>query len=138
MAQKKHSDLFITTLHELHSKSPLELLESLREHLQHIRESNPNSAQTAEACLAGLASDDSTLLHVLTAAYLINGGVMLKHTLGDEEKTLTELEEELLSFGINEDQETLYGYSPSPPPAREPAASGASRPPAAPSPSAPS
>lgn len=107
---EKHSDLFITTLHELHSKAPLELLSSLREHLEHIRQSNPNSAQTAEACLAGLWSNDCTLLHVLTAAYLINGGVMLKHGMGDEfhEKTLTELEEELLSFGINEDPETLY------------------------------
>ena len=114
-ASQRHSDLFITTLHELHSKAPLELLRSLREHLHHIRQSNPNSAQTAEACLAGLASDDSTLLHVLTAAYLINGGVMLKHTLGGDEKSLTELEEELLSFGINEDQETLYGCRPAPP-----------------------
>ena len=133
-ASQRHSDLFITTLHELHSKAPLELLGSLREHLHHIRQSNPNSAQTAEACLAGLASDDSTLLHVLTAAYLINGGVMLKHTLGEEERSLTELEEELLSLGISEDPETLYGHSPSPPPGR----GAASQPSSDPSPSAPS
>lgn len=121
-AHQKHSDLFITTLHELHSKAPLELLGSLRAHLEHIRQSNPNSAQTAEACLAGLASDNSTLLHVLTAAYLINGGVMLKHALGEEppqegereEKSLADLEEELLSLGLSEDPETLYGRTPPP------------------------
>jgi hypothetical protein len=116
-AHQRNCDLFITTLHELHSKAPLELLGSLREHLNHIKQSNPNSAQTAEACLAGLASDDSTLLHVLTAAYLINGGVMLKHTLGEEgEKSLTDLEEELLSLGISEDPETLYAGTHPPAP----------------------
>lgn len=120
MQTNKHSDLFITTLHELHSKAPAELLGSLREHLDHIKHNNPNSAQTAEACLAGLASDDSTLLHVLTAAYLINGGVMLKHTMEEEnqEKTLADLEEELLSFGITEDlaQETFCGRQSPPHP----------------------
>ena len=96
---QRHSDLFISALHELHDEAPIELLRSLRESLEHIRAHNPQSAQTAEACLAGLASDSSTLLHVLTAAYLINGGVMLKHTLPEEQElTLTELEAELQSL----------------------------------------
>ena len=46
-------------------------------------------------------SDASTLLNVLTAAYLINVGVMLKHTYDEKEEqelSLTELEEELNSF----------------------------------------
>jgi hypothetical protein len=63
----------------LHQEAPTELLKSLRERLEYIRANNPQSAQTAEACLRGLGPDKSTLLHVLTAAYLINGGVMLKH-----------------------------------------------------------
>ena len=76
------NDLFITTLHELHSEAPAELLGSLRAQLRQIKSTNPNCAQTAEACLEGLASDQSSLLHVLTAAYLINGGVMIKHQAG--------------------------------------------------------
>lgn len=81
------NDLFITTLHELHCEAPIELLKSLRAQLGQIKLTNPNCAQTAEACLNGLASDRSSLLHVLTAAYLINGGVMIKHpTVNDEEK----------------------------------------------------
>lgn len=121
----KHNDLFLTTLHELHNEAPIELLRSLRDSLEHIRHSNPNSANTAEACLAGLADDSSTLLHVLTAAYLINGGVMLKHPVEEpKELSLTELEEELASL-------TADSASPAAEPPRPP-----SRPPAPPSPPA--
>ena len=77
-------DLFQSTLNELHQEAPRELLHSLRDRLEGIRKAIPNSANTAEACLLGLASDKSTLLHVLTAAYLINGGVMLKHQAPEE------------------------------------------------------
>ena len=98
---QRHSDLFISALHELHDEAPIELLRSLRESLEHIRAHNPQSAQTAEACLAGLASDSSTLLHVLTAAYLINGGVMLKHQVSSEEEGEEKHEKkaESLDFG---------------------------------------
>ena len=129
MAQR-HGDLFLSTLHDLHNEAPIELLRSLRDSLEHIRHSNPNSAQTAEACLAGLASDGSTLLHVLTAAYLINGGVMLKHPLPDEterEMTLTELEAELQSLT---EEPLVASPAPEPPPPR-------ARPPAPPAPAAP-
>jgi hypothetical protein len=79
MTREARNDLFQTTFIELHQEAPTELIKSFRECLEHIRANNPQSAQTAEACLQGLAPDNSTLLHVLTAAYLINGGVMLKH-----------------------------------------------------------
>jgi hypothetical protein len=79
------NDLFITTLHELHSEAPIELLKSLRSQLGQIKLTNPNCAQTAEACLNGLSSDRVSLLHVLTAAYLINGGVMIKHPAASED-----------------------------------------------------
>jgi hypothetical protein len=85
---KHTNDLFTTTLHELHYEAPIELLNSLRSQLSQIKSTNPNSAQTAEACLDGLASDRSTLLHVLTAAYLINGGVMIKLQAVNEEEKL--------------------------------------------------
>ena len=101
----KHADLFETTMRELNQEAPAELLRSLRERLEYIRTHSPNSAQTAEACLLGLASDKSTLLHVLTAAYLANGGVMLKYhpteesVENDEDRTFDfdfkELEAEL-------------------------------------------
>lgn len=96
----KHADLFETTMRELHQEAPAELLRSLRDRLEYIRTHIPNSAQTAEACLLGLASDKSTLLHVLTAAYLANGGVMLKYHPTEEN---TEAEDgSTLDFDFNE------------------------------------
>jgi hypothetical protein len=85
MTREARNDLFQTTFIELHQEAPTELLRSLRSRLEHIRANNPQSAQTAEACLQGLEPENSTLLHVLTAAYLINGGVMLKHPAMDSE-----------------------------------------------------
>lgn len=128
MAKTKQNDLFITTLHELHSEAPTELLNSLRAQLKQIKSTNPNCAQTAEACLDGLASDQSSLLHVLTAAYLINGGVMIKHQavseVEEKEDKLDDfdsLEEELNNFSI-----TINGdlkpktLSAQPPPVQSP------------------
>jgi hypothetical protein len=62
----------MNTLNELHNVAPIDLLNNLRAQLEQIN--NP----VAQACLEGIASDQSSLLHVLTAAYLINGGVMIK------------------------------------------------------------
>ena len=100
------NDLFFTTLEQLHLPAPTELIGTLRKQLQSIQRTNPNSAQTADACLKGLVSDRSTLLHVLTAAYLINGGVMLKHQATETDSTDSktdldldfDLEEELDKF----------------------------------------
>jgi hypothetical protein len=83
MTREASNDLFQSTFIELHQEAPTELIKSFRERLEHIRANNPQSAQTAEACLRGLAPESSTLLHVLTAAYLINGGVMIKHNALD-------------------------------------------------------
>lgn len=111
MTREARNDLFQTTFIELHQEAPAELLKSLRERLEYIRANNPQSAQTAEACLQGLAPENSTLLHVLTAAYLINGGVMLKHHTidsgrdgggedeeGERDFDFKDLEEELNRF----------------------------------------
>ena len=69
---------------QLHQEAPPGLVESLKTSLEQIKRKNPNSAQTAKSCLDGLAAGEGegqpcTLLRVLTAAYLINGGVMLKY-----------------------------------------------------------
>ena len=114
---RKSNDLFFTTLEQLHGPAPIDLLNTLRAQLKIIQQTNPNSAQTAEACLDGLVSDRSTLLHVLTAAYLINGGVMLKHQLSavnedddpedskitrkDLDSDFGDLEEELDTFSLS-------------------------------------
>ena len=102
---RKSNDLFFTTLEQLHLPAPSELLNTLRAQLQAIQRTNPNSAQTAESCLSGLVSDRSTLLHVLTAAYLINGGVMLKHQLDPEEEPTSET----ATTGSRRDLETDFG-----------------------------
>ena len=116
------NDLFQSTFIELHHEAPAELVRSLRESLDHIRTHNPQSAQTAEACLRGLASDGCTLLHVLTAAYLINGGVMLKHHTIDAEKLEEEAETDP-GFDFKDLEEELNRFSePTPPPIKSAAA----------------
>ena len=108
--------MFQSAFIELHQEAPTELITSLRERLEHIRANNPQSAQTAEACLRGLASDKSTLLHVLTAAYLINGGVMLKHQAIDTEKEEEEIEDtdaQVAGFDFGDLEEELSRFSES-------------------------
>ena len=124
MTREAQNDLFQTTFIELHQEAPTELLKSLRERLEHIRATNPQSAQTAEACLHGLGPGNSTLLHVLTAAYLINGGVMLKHHTidsgrdgggedeeGERDFDFKDLEEELNRFS-DESAGALKAHEP--------------------------
>jgi hypothetical protein len=126
MTREARNDLFQTTFIELHQEAPAELLKSLRERLEHIRATNPQSAQTAEACLQGLGPGNSTLLHVLTAAYLINGGVMLKHHAidtgkdggrgggdedGERDFDFRDLEEELSRFS-DDSTGTLKAHEP--------------------------
>ena len=119
MLREANNDLFQSTFIEIHQEAPAELLKSLRERLEHIRANNPQSAQTAEACLRGLAPDNSTLLHVLTAAYLINGGVMLKHNAIDTE-TVDESEERERDFDFRELEEELKNFSSPPDNVAEP------------------
>lgn len=118
------NDLFAITMGQLHQEAPPGLVESLKTSLEQIGRKNPNSAQTAKSCLDGLAHGDApcSLLKVLTAAYLINGGVMLKYQENSESEeqgsasnlprerrySLSEnddfrsLEEELERFGLDE------------------------------------
>ena len=118
MKHETHNDLFQSTFNELHQEAPAELLRSLRERLEHIRATNPQSTQTADACLRGLRPDNSTLLHVLTAAYLINGGVMLKHNAIDSEQEEETLESESREkdFDFKDLEEELNRFSEPPPP----------------------
>ena len=118
MQPRKSNDLFFTTLEQLHGPAPIDLLNTLRAQLKIIQQTSPNSAQTAEACLDGLVSDRSTLLHVLTAAYLINGGVMLKHQLSatheddlEDGKITTEKDGKDLDFGDLEEELDKFSLS---------------------------
>ena len=121
MIQEERNDLFQSAFIELHQEAPTELITSLRERLEHIRANNPQSAQTAEACLRGLASDKSTLLHVLTAAYLINGGVMLKHQTIDTEKEgdTEDPDDQESGFDFGDLEEELKRFAGPPPTQQE-------------------
>ncbi len=111
MQSPSKNDLFAITLRQLHQEAPVELLQSLRSTLESIKRKNPNNAQTAQSCLDGLAMDNCSLMHVLTAAYLINGGVMLKHQAEEQEteKKTTNLEED---FDFKELEEELRKFHP--------------------------
>jgi hypothetical protein len=112
MQSQQKNDLFAITLRQLHQEAPVELLQSLRSTLDSIKRKNPNNAQTAQSCLDGLAMENCSLMHVLTAAYLINGGVMLKHQAEEQEiekKTTSNLDED---FDFKELEEELRKFHP--------------------------
>jgi hypothetical protein len=72
---------------------------------EQIRLTNPNCAHTTEACPNDLASDRSSLLHVLsllTAAYLIHGRVMI--SIRQTSKLNDEFEEDGLGIGGDQAQ----------------------------------
>jgi len=98
-ATDREKDLFVSTLVELANKAPPALVTNLNARLEHISKTNPNRAHTARSCLQGL-SQSPTLMHVLTAAYLINGGVMMKEDHYSLTEDLEEFEKELCDFHL--------------------------------------
>ena len=97
----REKDLFVSTLVELGNPAPPALVQTLKGRLEHISATNPNRAQTAQSCLKGL-SHCPTLMHVLTAAYLTNGGVMMKEDPVSLTEDLEEFERELQGLHLEE------------------------------------
>jgi len=58
------------------------------DHLEFIKSRYPHKEKTVLECLNGLKSD-ANLLHILVAAYVINGGILLKFS--ENEKNLQTL-----------------------------------------------
>jgi len=88
------SATFAHALEEVHKPPSEELLHSMRTRLEFLRMRYPHSVGSVAECLEGLSAENSpTLLKILVAAYVINGGVLLKHGA-----TIREQEEEEEDF----------------------------------------
>ena len=62
-----------------------EFAEAIRENLGFIRARYQHKERAVDSCLKALG-DKPTLIQVLVAAYVLNGGVSLKYNMGDSLK----------------------------------------------------
>ncbi len=95
--------MFQHALKQVHREAPPELVAGFREKMDFIKVRYKHNEKTVESCLSGL-SDRPTLLQLLTAAFVVNGGVLFKHgPLLDEEEheehELSKLIQEFDSLG---------------------------------------
>ena len=56
-----------------------DLVESFSERLTMLNELSPHMAQAVRSCQAVFTKETPTLLHMLVATYVINGGILIKH-----------------------------------------------------------
>jgi hypothetical protein len=84
-------DVFQHAMIQVHKEAPRELAQGFRQKLDFIKERSKHNERTVQSCLAGM-SDPPTLLEILTAAFVVNGGVLFKHGFPADEDEVTELD----------------------------------------------
>lgn len=76
---------------QVHRPAAPELVTGFKEKMDFIKIRYKHNEKTVESCLRGLG-DTPTLLQLLTAAFVVNGGVLFKHGPLLEEQELDEQE----------------------------------------------
>ena len=76
-------DVFKDAMRQVFSPAPPELVAGFRRKLGFIQEQYKHSRTTAQSCLEGM-SERPSLLELLTAAYVVNGGLAFKHVASEE------------------------------------------------------
>jgi hypothetical protein len=84
-------------------EAPPELVTGFTEKMNFIKVRYKHNEKTVQSCIDGM-SDPPTLLELLTAAFVVNGGVLFKHGPSlqeeeDEEQELSQLMEEMEALG---------------------------------------
>ena len=97
-------DVYQHALIQIHTEAPPELVQSFKEKMEFIRVRYTHSEKTINSCMEGL-SNPPTLMELLTAAFVVNGGVLFKHgpELGDEhaaEQDFNEFMDEIQRLGL--------------------------------------
>lgn len=89
-------DVYQHAKRQLHQPATPELVTGFKDKMEFIRRRYKHNAKTVASCLSGMG-DPPTLLEVLTAAFVVNGGVLFKHgsEADDEELELNELMQEI-------------------------------------------
>ena len=94
------NDVYAHAVRQIQQHATPELVQGFREQMMFIRERYKHNAKTVDSCLKGMG-DPPTLLELLTAAFVVNGGVLFKHgvphtdTEADSHTPLKDEEEEL-------------------------------------------
>jgi len=104
-------DVYEHAIRQVNRPAPPELVTGFKEKMDFIKARYKHNEKTVESCLKGLGHEP-TLLQLLTAAFVVNGGVLFKHgPLIDEE----EREEQELTRLIQEfDELGADSHSPHP------------------------
>ena len=72
------NDVYRHAVKQIQQHATPELVQGFREQMTFIRERYKHNATTVDSCLDGIGSPP-TLLELLTAAFVVNGGVLFKH-----------------------------------------------------------
>lgn len=78
-------DVYQHAKRQIHQPATPELVTGFKEKMQFIRSRFKHNARTVDSCLSGMGNPP-TLLEVLTAAFVVNGGVLFKHGARPEEE----------------------------------------------------
>lgn len=81
-------DVFKHATKQVFREAPPELVTGFKEKMEFIKVRYKHNEKTVQSCLDGM-STPPTLLDLLTAAYVVNGGVLFKHgpMLEEEEES---------------------------------------------------
>ena len=71
-------DVFKDAMKHIFREAPPELVTGFKKKMNFIQGQYKHSKTTVQSCLDGMA-DPPSLLELLTAAYVINGGLLFKH-----------------------------------------------------------
>lgn len=103
--------MFEHALKQVYCPAAPELVAGFKSKMEFIKTRYKHNERAVESCMKGLG-DKPTLLHILTAAFVLNGGVLFKHgpTLQEEENDELELSKLIQEFdelrGEPQDDET--------------------------------
>jgi len=89
-------DVFADAMNQIHKEAPPELVKGFRDQMLFISARFKHTSKTVASCLDGL-SEAPTLLELLTAAFVVNGGVLFKYDL-DPLEGPSELDDADLDF----------------------------------------
>jgi hypothetical protein len=95
----RQDDVYEHAILQVQRPAPPELVAGFREKMDFIKVRYKHNEKTVESCLRGLGSEP-TLLQLLTAAFVVNGGLLFKHgpLLDEEEKEERELSQLIREF----------------------------------------
>jgi hypothetical protein len=108
-------DAFKDALSQINKPAAHELVTGFKEKMIFIKTRYKHSEKNVRSCLSGLSSEP-TLLELLTAAFVVNGGILFKHgpTVDEEEEEeqeLNQLIKEIENLSSNEDEAGVH-HSP--------------------------